>query len=157
MPVDLLLHGGEEAARDQAEAQRLAYVAATRARDVLVVPGIGDGPYDGGWLDALMPAIYPGEPRNPKPARGVPLFKSKDTVLARPNADPAGPTTIAPGTFVFSAPSAPVPPTSSLQAPASAYSVTWWDPRALHLGAAPSFGLRRDDLIVKNADLFGVD
>jgi ATP-dependent exoDNAse (exonuclease V) beta subunit len=27
----------------------------------------------------------------------------------------------------------------------------------LHLGAAPSFGLRRDDLIVKNADLFGVD
>jgi ATP-dependent exoDNAse (exonuclease V) beta subunit len=140
-PIDLILHGGEEAARDQAEAQRLAYVAATRARDVLVVPGIGDGPYDGGWLDALMPAIYPADPRSPKPARGVPLFKSKDTVLARPNADPAGPATVAPGTFVYS----------------GKYSVTWWDPRALHLGAAPSFGLRRDDLIVKNAGLFDVD
>jgi ATP-dependent helicase/nuclease subunit A len=154
-PIDLLLHGGEEAARDQAEAQRLAYVAATRARDVLVVPGIGDGPYDGGWLDALMPAIYPREPRTPKPARGVPLFKSKDTVLARPNGDPAGPMTVAPGTFVFSA---PPPPASDSRPPTSLpYSVTWWDPRVLNLGAAPSFGLRRDDLIVKNADLFDVD
>jgi ATP-dependent exoDNAse (exonuclease V) beta subunit len=157
-PIDLLLHGGEEAARDQAEAQRLAYVAATRARDVLVVPGIGDGPYDGGWLDALMPAIYPADPRSPKPARGVPLFKSKDTVLARPNADPAGPTTVAPGTFAFAAPPAKPVPTSDHRPPTpGTYSVTWWDPRALHLGAAPSFGLRRDDLIVKNAGLFDVD
>ena len=38
-PTDLLLHGGVEAARDRAEGERLAYVAATRARDVLVVPG----------------------------------------------------------------------------------------------------------------------
>ena len=154
-PIDLIPHGGEEAARDQAEAQRLAYVAATRARDVLVVPGIGDGPYDGGWLDALMPSIYPREPRSPKSARGVPLFKSKDTVLARPDADPAGPSTVAPGTFLFSArsPESNVAP-SEMEA---SYSVTWWDPRALHLGAAPTFGLRRDDLIVKNADLFDVD
>jgi ATP-dependent exoDNAse (exonuclease V) beta subunit len=35
--------------------------------------------------------------------------------------------------------------------------VTWWDPRALRLGAAAPFGLRRDDLIVKSADLFAVD
>jgi ATP-dependent exoDNAse (exonuclease V) beta subunit len=154
-PIDLLLHGGEEAARDQAEAQRLAYVAATRARDVLVVPGVGDGAYDGGWLDALTPAIYPPDPRGPKGARGVPSFTSKDTVLARPTGDPAGPTTVAPGTFVFSAPSARSSATG--HRPSDAYSVTWWDPRALHLGATPSFGLRRDDLIVKNADLFGVD
>ena len=33
-PTDLLLHGYEEAERDKAEGQRLAYVAATRARDV---------------------------------------------------------------------------------------------------------------------------
>jgi ATP-dependent exoDNAse (exonuclease V) beta subunit len=146
-PIDLILHGTEEVARDQAEAQRLAYVAATRARDVLVVPALGDGPYDGGWLDALMPAIYPREPRSPQPARGVPLFKSKDTVLARPNGDPASGTTVAPGTFAFGI---------EHRAP-GAYSVTWWDPRALNLGATPSFGLRRDDLIVKTADLFGVD
>ena len=42
-PIDLLLHDAEEAARDRAEAERLAYVAATRARDLLVVPAIGDG------------------------------------------------------------------------------------------------------------------
>jgi ATP-dependent exoDNAse (exonuclease V) beta subunit len=35
--------------------------------------------------------------------------------------------------------------------------VTWWDPRALALGAAPPFGLRRDDLIVKTGDMFGID
>src|SRR4029453_14159424 len=42
-PIDLLLHGPEEAARDKAEGDRLAYVAATRARDGLVVPTVGDG------------------------------------------------------------------------------------------------------------------
>ena len=58
-PTDLLRHGYEEAERDKAEGQRLAYVAATRARDILVVPTIGDEVYEGGWLDPLMPAIYP--------------------------------------------------------------------------------------------------
>jgi ATP-dependent exoDNAse (exonuclease V) beta subunit len=141
-PIDLLLHDAEEAARDRAESQRLAYVAATRARDVLVVPAVGDGPYDGGWLDPLMPAIYPAEGarRAPGRAAGVPDFASKDTVLHRPDGDPASAQTVAPGTFVF-----------------PAYSVTWWDPRSLHLGAESSFGLRRDDLIVKDGDMFAVE
>ncbi len=34
-----------EMARDRAEGHRLAYVAATRARDLLVIPGVGDEPY----------------------------------------------------------------------------------------------------------------
>ena len=67
-PIDLLLHDAEEAARDRAESQRLTYVAATRARDVLVVPAVGDAPYDGGWLDPLMPAIYPPESGAPPAA-----------------------------------------------------------------------------------------
>jgi ATP-dependent helicase/nuclease subunit A len=33
----------------------------------------------------------------------------------------------------------------------------WWDPNCLHLGAASSFGLRRDDLIVKDGDMFAVE
>ena len=155
-PLDLILHGSEEAARDGAEAQRLAYVAATRARDLLVIPAIGDGPYEGGWLDALSPAIYPPESirRSPKPARGVPLFKSKDTVLNRPDGDPASPRTVAPGTYELRIERS----ASSAQPPApDTYSVTWWDPRALHLGAAPSFGLKRDDLIVKDGDMFAVE
>jgi ATP-dependent exoDNAse (exonuclease V) beta subunit len=148
-PIDLLLHDAEEAARDRAESQRLTYVAATRARDLLVVPAIGDGPYDGGWLDPLAPAIYPPESdrRSPRAERGVPLFKSKDTVLVRPDGDPATSRTVAPGTYTLrTEPSA-----------LSTYSVTWWDPRSLRLGATSSFGLKRDDLIVKDGDMFAVD
>jgi ATP-dependent helicase/nuclease subunit A len=102
-PMDLLLHDAEEAARDRAEGERLAYVAATRARDVLVVPAIGDEVYDGGWLDPLMPAIYPppGARRSPAAAPGCPAFPSKDTVLTRADGDPAKPTTVAPGMFEF--------------------------------------------------------
>lgn len=153
-PIDLLLHDAEEAARDRAESERLAYVAATRARDVLVVPAIGDGAYDGGWLDPLMPAIYPAETdrRAPGRAAGCPTFASKDTVLARPNGDPAGPHTVAPGAFAFPLAHESMPaPTHE-----PSYSVVWWDPRALHLGASSSFGLRRDDLIVKTGDMFAV-
>ena len=106
-PMDLLLHDAEEAARDRAEGERLAYVAATRARDVLVVPAIGDEAYDGGWLDPLMPAIYPppAARRSPSAAPGCPVFPSKDTVLTRADGDPAKPTTVAPGMFEFGEPS----------------------------------------------------
>ena len=37
---------------------RVAYVAATRARDLLVAPVCGDEPIEG-WLDALNPVLYP--------------------------------------------------------------------------------------------------
>jgi ATP-dependent exoDNAse (exonuclease V) beta subunit len=33
----------------------------------------------------------------------------------------------------------------------------WWDPSILHLNATSSFGLRRDDLIVKDGDMFAVE
>jgi ATP-dependent helicase/nuclease subunit A len=35
--------------------------------------------------------------------------------------------------------------------------VVWWDPHCLHLGATSSFGLRRDDLIVKDGDMVAID
>jgi len=151
-PIDLVHHGEEERARDQAEAQRLAYVAATRARDVLVVPVIGDGAYDGGWLDPLMPAVYPAESTRRSPARpiGCPEFNSKDSVMNRPESDPARPHTVAPGLHKFRIPD----PASRIPAE---YGVTWWDPHTLHLGAVSSFGLRRDDLIVKDGDMFAVE
>ena len=43
-PHELQDHEAEEVARDEAEGVRLAYVAATRARDLLVVPAVGDAP-----------------------------------------------------------------------------------------------------------------
>ncbi|HSC28080.1 MAG TPA: UvrD-helicase domain-containing protein [Vicinamibacterales bacterium] len=153
-PVDLLFHGPEEMARDQAEAIRLAYVAATRARDMLVVPVLGDGPYEGGWLDPLMPAVYPQESdrRQPIRAPGCPNFPSKDSVLTRPDGDPARSFTVAPGMYRFG--SADREPRT---ADSEGYSVVWWDPHSLSLGADAGFGLRRDDLIVKDGDMFAVE
>jgi ATP-dependent helicase/nuclease subunit A len=154
-PRDLLLHDAEEASRDRAEAERLAYVAATRARDLLVVPTIGDGPYEGGWLDPLTRAVYPpdAERRTPQIAAGVPPFRSKDSVLNRPEGDPARPTTVAPGAYTHQHSAL------STQHPAlsTQHSVVWWDPSILHLHASSSFGLRREDLIVRDGDMFAVE
>jgi ATP-dependent exoDNAse (exonuclease V) beta subunit len=155
-PTDLLVHGAEEAARDKAEGDRLAYVAATRARDVLVVPTIGDEVYEGGWLDPLMPAVYPSlfaRGARVGAAPGCPAFASKDSVLNRPDGDPARPTTVAPGMYAFSPTSDDLRAASSEpRAAIESYSVVWWDPRALDLKADAGYGLRRDDLISKDGD-----
>ena len=120
--MDLLLHDPEEAARDKAEGERLTYVAATRARDLLVVPTVGDGPYEGGWLDPLNDAIYPPESSRRQPGRapGCPAFVSKDSVFTRPDGDPATVKTVCPGAHVFDGPPSALDRRSS-------YSVTWWD------------------------------
>jgi len=58
-PHELHRHEADEVARDQAEGVRLAYVAATRARDLLVVPALGDGEWDGGWFSPLESRAVP--------------------------------------------------------------------------------------------------
>ena len=83
-PWDLLDHEAEECARDAAEGIRLAYVAATRARDVLVVPAIGDGPYDG-WVGTLNQAIYP-EPSKRREAEDAPGLSDVRRQRHRPHA-----------------------------------------------------------------------
>ena len=152
-PTDLILHGAEEAARDRAEGQRLAYVAATRARDVLVVPTIGDEVYEGGWLDPLTPAVYPGpsERRNPVEAPGCPAFPSRDTVLNRPDGDPARSGTVSPGMYWFSVDDSDGA-VREHGATAGRYPVVWWDPHVLALEAGSPLGLRGDDLISKDGD-----
>ena len=156
-PTDLLLHDAEEAARDRAEGERLAYVAATRARDVLIVPVIGDEVYQGGWLDPLMPAAYPpvANRRNPVEGPGCPAFTSKDSVLNRPDGDPARLDTVAPGCYRFGPPSSASADRPAPSAPQ--YSVVWWDPRHLALEAPSYAGLRRDDLISKDGDQTSVE
>ncbi len=57
-PFDLIHHEQDELQRDEAEGVRLAYVAATRARDLLVVPAVGDEEREG-WIEPLNRAIYP--------------------------------------------------------------------------------------------------
>ena len=125
-------------ARDQAEGVRLAYVAATRARDLLVVPALGDEAWEGGWLGPLNRALYPPMASRREPTRGpkCPAFKSKDSVLQRPNDETAGPVDGL--------------PRASTRSSGGGYSVVWWDPSALSLGAKPPFGVRREELIVKD-------
>ncbi|MBM3772395.1 MAG: ATP-dependent deoxyribonuclease subunit A [Acidimicrobiia bacterium] len=137
-PHELHDHEAEEVARDEAEGVRLAYVAATRARDLLVVPAVGDEPFEGGWVSPLNRALYPpvAARRSAARAPACPVFKSKDTVLARPRDEPASPATVAPGLHQF--------------AGEGGYSVVWWDPTALALEAAPPLGVRRADLVVKD-------
>jgi ATP-dependent exoDNAse (exonuclease V) beta subunit len=135
-PHELHRHEAEEVARDQAEGVRLAYVAATRARDLLVVPALGDDQWDGGWFAPLNRALYPPVASRRRAARGpsCPAFKSKDSVLQRPNDELAGNGTVCPGLHLFDA----------------GYGVVWWDPSALTLDEKPTFGVRREDLIVKD-------
>ncbi len=145
-PRDLVAHEAEEIAREEAEGVRIAYVAATRARDLLVVPAVGDEPFDPGWIGPLNAAIYPAPAarREASKAKGCPSF-GKDSVRRRPNEDPASPATVCPGRHEFS-------PTSHIPDPKSQYSVVWWDPRVLHLDAPPPFGLRQEDLLGKEVD-----
>ena len=98
-PVDLLLHDAEEAARDRAESERLTYVAATRARDLLVVPTIGDGPYEGGWLDPVDVRDLSARGTAPHSAArgGVSAVPLEGLCVQSPRHGSRPPTTVAPG------------------------------------------------------------
>jgi ATP-dependent helicase/nuclease subunit A len=138
-PHDLIVHQAIELERERQEGIRVAYVAATRARDLLVVPAVGDEPYDR-WIGALNPAIYPSPAtcRDQRSAPGCPPFR-KDSVLNRPDDEVARPSTVCPGVHHFEG-----------SATAQGYDVVWWDPAALRLDAEPPFGLRRQELISKD-------
>jgi len=137
-PQDLLVRQAEEHGRDVAEGVRLAYVAATRARDLLVVPAVGDEPYEGGWVSPLNRAVYPppAKRRTPDAAPGCPAFK-RDSVLERPDGAIASAATVSPGLH-------------RMGEAEMAHEVVWWDPSALHLDVEAPFGLRREELIAKD-------
>jgi len=125
---------------DDAELIRLSYVAATRARDLLVVPTIGDlnaRSVDIGWCDVLAPALYPndGERQDPSPAPGCPPFGS-DSVRSRSAQTQATPEdAVAPG----------------LHRSKSGSPVVWWDPATLRLRAPPLGGVRQQKLLAESA------
>ena len=134
VPAELLEHRETVLQRDREEAVRVAYVATTRARDLLVVPQTGDGELEG-WLDVLNPVLLPKplERRGPRAAPGCPPF-GKETVLDRPEG-------------VFAPPSV----SPGLHAPqAGAHAVVWWDPAALGLNKVPAGGIRAEALLVED-------
>jgi ATP-dependent helicase/nuclease subunit A len=134
-PLELTNHETEEIARDTAEGIRLAYVATTRARDLLVVPVVGD-PWPRTqdlWIGPLGLAVYPPLElrKHPGQAPGCPKFGT-DSVKERPSAGLTN-STVRPGLYAL--------------ASSHPYSVVWWDPNQLALGARPSYALRQEDLL----------
>ena len=138
LPAELVEHREEVLRRDREESVRLAYVAATRARELLVVPTIGDaqGTVGEAWLDVLNPVLYPAPKQRrrpmPAPAPGCPPFGA-DSVLERPaRCEASENDAVAPG----------------LHAPQrGAHRVVWWDPRTLDLDREPEAGLRQQRIL----------
>jgi ATP-dependent exoDNAse (exonuclease V) beta subunit len=140
-PRELQENATLELARDRGEGVRVAYVASTRARDLLVVPTIGDHPFgrwesiENWWVRPLYKAVYPSpdQYRKPENTTACPKF-GKDSVLTRPDNAVAEDDNVSPGRYRF-------------QSNGGAYDVTWWDPKALKLDVRQSFGIRQEELL----------
>jgi ATP-dependent exoDNAse (exonuclease V) beta subunit len=133
-PWDLLDHAAEEQKRDVAEGVRVAYVAATRARDLLVVPAVGDVAHEG-WIQPLNKAIYPPrkKQREAERAPGCPEF-GDETVLDRPPVSML-PSSVKPGLH---------------RGECGACEVVWWDPSVLDLDVPMNFGLREQQILAED-------
>ncbi|HLX36192.1 MAG TPA: UvrD-helicase domain-containing protein [Candidatus Binataceae bacterium] len=135
-PVELLDNSADEERRDREEAIRVLYVAATRARDLLVVPAVGDEEREG-WLQGLSPAIYPDPKKRRGPITrtptGVPEF-GDDSVKVRVNG------------FRAIGKEHSVMPGQHLSR-VGTHRVVWWDPSKLELDVSDTMGLRQIRLL----------
>jgi len=134
-PWELLDNEANEAARERAEGVRVAYVAATRARDLLVVPAVGDEPFPpDNWLSPLNKALYPSREawRKSQPAEGCPDFGASSVVERPMDYDREAEFSVRPGLIT--------PQQGSHQ-------VVWWDPSKLKLGAEGDHGLHQEQLL----------
>jgi ATP-dependent exoDNAse (exonuclease V) beta subunit len=122
-PWELIEHREEQNRADREEAWRIAYVAATRARDLLVVCANGDEEPQESWLTPLYPALYPPEGHWRAAAAGG------STVLNRPFGED---TSVTPGLH---------------HARAGGVPVTWFDPSVLKLAEREPAGLFNEELL----------
>jgi ATP-dependent helicase/nuclease subunit A len=130
-PWELLDAAASEAKADEEEALRVAYVAATRARDLLVVAAVGDDPRPG-WLSPLHDALYPDKDRYriSTAAPGCPAF-GETTVLNRPPDQPEE-VSVKPG----------------LHRPrAGTHEVVWFDPQVLALKVDQAEGIEFEEVL----------
>jgi ATP-dependent exoDNAse (exonuclease V) beta subunit len=132
-PHELIENDAIERERERAEGVRVAYVAATRARDLLVVPVVGDEEREG-WLAPLNKAVYPKRDRwrwATVPS-GCPTFGHR-SVLERPIEYERGEeASVKPGAH---------------RPREGAHEVVWWDPQVLALNAEEKFGLPGEDML----------
>ena len=131
-PAELADHDAEERAREEAEGVRVAYVAATRARDLLVIPAVGDQPMGGNWVSPLNKAVYPAlnAYRGGAPHPACPVVGDR-TVLPSENARD-GEQSVRPGEH---------------GAEFGEHTVVWWDPAALRLGVDAKLGLENFEVL----------
>lgn len=128
-PVELSEQRERMLKQDEEEAVRLLYVATTRAKDLLVVPAVGDERAEG-WVSPFHPALYPRhlDRRSARAAPGCPPF-GDDSVLERPDKTEADRhRSVHPGLHVPDA---------------GSHEVVWWDPRALDSSGSRDVGLRQ--------------
>jgi ATP-dependent exoDNAse (exonuclease V) beta subunit len=137
-PVELLEAAVEEQQREQDEAIRVAYVATTRARDLLVAPVCGDQVIDG-WLTVLDPVLYPPHQARSTSshAPGCPAFGA-DSVLDR-------------GRKAQIPPGGPVKPGLHHPIP-DGPPVVWWDPSRLVLEVQEPVPLRHQQILETGSD-----
>lgn len=123
------------------EGERIAYVAATRARDLLVVSTVGERDrklLDEGWLSPLHEALYPRDDmfRTPGRAPGC-TFHGDTTVLERPMEQGMDDHSVKPG----------------LHYPRCGnHTVVWFDPAALDLSEKRSMGLQYEEVLTGSAE-----
>lgn len=131
VPSELREHEAEAIARDNEEALRLTYVAATRAKDLLVVPVSSDRQWPESWTQVLEPSLFPAKDRahQPKPAPGCPAF-GRDVVVDRNGPVPSE-----------------VPLPGLHLALTGLNRVVWWDPRVLALDVEGASGLVADEAL----------
>jgi ATP-dependent helicase/nuclease subunit A len=136
-PVQLLDHRDQEALADRREAWRVAYVAATRAWDLLVVCANGEEEPLDSWLGPLYPALYPPKDRwrISGKAPGFPAFGQR-TVLNRPPELPEE-ISIKPGLHY---------------ARVGGGEVTWFDPALLNLAEKDPDALVNEQMLKGRPD-----
>jgi len=137
-PIELLEAASEELTREQTEAIRVAYVATTRARDLLVVPACGDQPIEG-WLGVLDPMLYPATDarRQSGHAPCCPKFGDDSVVERGPKGRAPVHGSVRPG---LHHPKADGP------------GVVWWDPAALSLEFEEQEQLRHQSILQADPD-----
>jgi ATP-dependent exoDNAse (exonuclease V) beta subunit len=136
-PWELIDQEEIEGRREGAESQRLVYVAATRARDLLVVPAVADEARTHSWISALNPSLYPAGKtyRFPVIAPGCPRF-GDDTVIDRPSN-----ALVMPGEGIRPGQHKP------RKGP---HQVVWWDPSLLERTPVAKPGVRRYQILQPN-------
>ena len=124
----------EELLRDQAEAVRLAYVAATRARDLLVVPVCGD--QTACWLAGGPQSCALSSRRRERPVR----TRSRERPASARRA-------LSTGAAKGVAPAGGCVRPGLHKPRVGTHTVAWWDPNVLALDVEENVGVRQQRIL----------